>query len=367
MLLKKLIKSGTAQTTLLYIEMDLYIYMRRGIFTLITVSLIVILSFLPVCKGVEAPNNTNPIAKGEAIVSNVTNTSAVISWYDEPGTIGIVYYGLSEDSMNSSKIDTSQRDNGIIYITLTDLKPGTKYYFTTSYGNTKADDTKNNTGTIYSFTTSTIYYPPTKKIMGKVVRPSGDDRPLKGVVVYIEVTAKNPAVGELHGIILSYKIDNDEDSLYSINTGYVVKADIGEGGNISFSSPVNIKISDGVLGGMEQKNYIGTETEQYYYVGVSTLPLPGDSEEPPTAAKTTRKDYPGFLVVSALLLIGMVTPMVVFRKKATAKTGTATPANASAEEVSEVSPESKKTIKKKSSTKAEATPKQKKKTIKARK
>ncbi len=89
----------------------------------------------------------------EVIISNLTNSSATISWVTDTPSIGYVKYGESvseiESTANDVQGDGVNANQNLHYVRLTSLDPGQEY-FVEIYNN---DTAFNNAGEFYKFTT----------------------------------------------------------------------------------------------------------------------------------------------------------------------------------------------------------------------
>lgn len=83
-------------------------------------------------------------------VTNVTSSSATITWSTESSTDGCVDYGLTP-SLGQATCD-SHGDDDLHYVTVTGLDPATPYFFSVTSGGTTDD----NGGSFYTFTTASV-------------------------------------------------------------------------------------------------------------------------------------------------------------------------------------------------------------------
>jgi hypothetical protein len=111
---------------------------------LVTVPLLVV-GFMQISDVITRATNSVP----ENIrVSNITETSAEVSWETGIQTQGIVEYGSEPDQMVKFAPEAVQTTNHNVRVTL--LDPGTTYYFRIRVGT----DTYDNDGVPYTFTTA---------------------------------------------------------------------------------------------------------------------------------------------------------------------------------------------------------------------
>ncbi len=107
-----------------------------------------------------APDITPPTISNVQ-VSNITQTSAEITWTTDEPTTSIVDYGLACNNLTQLAGDP-QNYVASHSVSLNNLQPGTTYYFrirsTDQSGNTATDD---NAGSCYTFTTQADITPPT--------------------------------------------------------------------------------------------------------------------------------------------------------------------------------------------------------------
>lgn len=97
----------------------------------------------------------NPINPENVAVYEITSNSAVISWITKKEVQAAINYGINPNSLSLIKTETSPSTQH--QITLTNLLPGTTYYFTIKIGENIYD----NNGTPFSFTTNSQEEKPT--------------------------------------------------------------------------------------------------------------------------------------------------------------------------------------------------------------
>ncbi len=149
--------------------------------TLLGILLIVIgvgvTSFL-VNKGVILVGQASPSANPQNVrITNITDNSFTVSYNTDAQVIGSVNYGkdqiLGQTALDDRDQQTGSLANHKVHsITVRNLSPTTKYYFSITSG----QDKFLNNGTAFEVTTGTsILTPPSeqKPIVGKIVMPEG--------------------------------------------------------------------------------------------------------------------------------------------------------------------------------------------------
>lgn len=96
----------------------------------------------------------SPTPPIELVVSNITSNSVTISWFSEQTRRGFINYGLSKEELNTTANDIrdptdSRQARRTHFVTLTNLEPGTTYYYELREGNIQYT----NAGDYFSFTT----------------------------------------------------------------------------------------------------------------------------------------------------------------------------------------------------------------------
>jgi hypothetical protein len=114
-------------------------------------------------------------------VSNLTSTSATITWYTPDSSDGCVVYGLATDALDDTACDT-RPDDDIHCVEITGLSANTVYYFEVVSGGT----TDNNKGASYSFTTADVGNGVPYMIFGWVMLSDGVT-PARGTIVIVQL------------------------------------------------------------------------------------------------------------------------------------------------------------------------------------
>ncbi len=171
---------------------------NKRIPTLLGVFLIVVgigvTSFL-VEKGVIVVGNASPSSSPQNVrITNITDSSFTVSYSTDASVIGSLNYG-STSTLGQTALDDRDQQTGTLSnysihsITVRNLSPQTKYYFSITSG----QNTFLNNGLPFQVVTGTpISSPPSaqKPIIGKVIMPNGN--PPSQAIVYI--TADNAQV-----------------------------------------------------------------------------------------------------------------------------------------------------------------------------
>ncbi len=95
-----------------------------------------------------APDTAAPIMIGRALVEDISNTSATISWRTDESSSTVVYLGTEVDKL--SRVETSPGLSTKHQLSATNLLPATTYYFAVESGDLAGNKT---TGSVSSFTT----------------------------------------------------------------------------------------------------------------------------------------------------------------------------------------------------------------------
>lgn len=117
-------------------------------------------------------------------ISNISSSSAVISWIADEKCAGTVHYGISTDALNLTETDNSRRENCVIMVELKGLTLDTTYYFETVSGNI----VDNNIGSYYTFRTAEIseeISTPSLILYGQVLLDNNENA--DGTMVYVTV------------------------------------------------------------------------------------------------------------------------------------------------------------------------------------
>ena len=128
-------------------------------------------------------------------ITNVTDSQFSVSWTTSKAAIGLVKYGTTSSPDSSLPDDRDQRSGEKTafkthYVTLSGLKPLTKYYFKIGSGSEK--NLFDNNGKPYEITTGPALgaQPPSDLINGKAVAESGG--PAAGAIVYATLPETAP-------------------------------------------------------------------------------------------------------------------------------------------------------------------------------
>lgn len=123
------------------------------------------------------------IAPKDVRISNLTDSSATISWITDDQTTGFVSYGTSKNV--GTLVNETENDNKFVThsITLTGLNPNTEYFFKINSEGTTFD----NNGVPWQFTTGALLpiSPITIPVSGSVITASGEV--VKRAIVYITI------------------------------------------------------------------------------------------------------------------------------------------------------------------------------------
>ncbi|QQG41961.1 MAG: fibronectin type III domain-containing protein [Candidatus Woesebacteria bacterium] len=122
------------------------------------------------------------IAPKDIRISNISDTSATISWVTDKETLSFISWGESKSSLNKTDGENNAKLS-IHAITLTGLKAGTKYFYKINSDGTMFD----NGGIPWEFSTGPDLGISQNNLLvsGSVINASGV--PEKGVLAYIEV------------------------------------------------------------------------------------------------------------------------------------------------------------------------------------
>lgn len=113
----------------------------------------------------------------EVVISNLSDTSATISWYTNEITSGVIQYGTDPTQLNLSasddRDDTSVGNYSTHYVVLRNLSPNTVYHFEIVSGSENYSDVS---GSPYFFRTlSTAESPPSPSVLYGSVNPDITD------------------------------------------------------------------------------------------------------------------------------------------------------------------------------------------------
>tara|TARA_R110002072_G_scaffold9584_1_gene46361 strand:- start:17450 stop:30334 length:12885 start_codon:yes stop_codon:yes gene_type:complete len=97
-----------------------------------------------------APDTAAPLLIGRALVEDVSNTSAMISWQTDESSSTVIFVGTAADKL--SRVETSPGFSTSHLLTVTNLLPATTYYFAVESSDLAANKT---TSSVSSFTTRT--------------------------------------------------------------------------------------------------------------------------------------------------------------------------------------------------------------------
>lgn len=114
-------------------------------------------------------------------VSNLTSSSAAITWITPDSSNGCVNYGLAMDALKNTACDT-RPDDDVHYVEIAGLSANTIYYFEVVSGGI----TDNNEGASYSFTTAFAGNGVPYVIFGWVMLHDGIT-PARGTIVMVQI------------------------------------------------------------------------------------------------------------------------------------------------------------------------------------
>ncbi|NRB38161.1 MAG: S8 family serine peptidase [Pseudomonadales bacterium] len=97
-----------------------------------------------------APDTAAPLLIGRALVEDISNTSAMISWQTDESSSTVVFIGTAAN--NLSRVETSPGFSTSHHLALTNLLPAITYYFAVESSDLAANKTS---GNVTSFTTRT--------------------------------------------------------------------------------------------------------------------------------------------------------------------------------------------------------------------
>ena len=117
----------------------------------------------------------------EVQVSNLTNSSATITWFTPDSSDGCVNYGLTKDALEDTACDTRPVDD-VHYVEITGLSTNTVYYFEVVSGGI----TDRNGGALYTFTTADVGNGVNCMILGWVMLSDGVT-PARGTIVTVQI------------------------------------------------------------------------------------------------------------------------------------------------------------------------------------
>jgi hypothetical protein len=114
-------------------------------------------------------------------VSNLTGSSASITWSTPDSSDGCVNYGLAKDALEDTACDT-RPDDDVHYVEIAGLSANTVYYFEVVSGG----KTDGNGGALYSFTTADVGKGVNCMVLGWVMLSDGVS-PARGTIVTVQV------------------------------------------------------------------------------------------------------------------------------------------------------------------------------------
>jgi hypothetical protein len=184
-------------------------------------------------------------------VSNLTSSSATITWTTSDSTDGCVNYGLATNALDDTSCD-SRPDDDVHRVDISGLSATTTYYFEVVSGGT-AD---NNGGAYYAFTTAAAGSGDAHVIFGWVML-SGGVTPAFGTIVTVQVKSNSSSSSLLCALTYgngawSLNLGNlknvSDGTVFSYNTGDSIFVDaqgaadgVGQAKTtVSGSSPQNI-------------------------------------------------------------------------------------------------------------------------------
>lgn len=261
--------------------------------TLLGIFLIVIgigvTSFL-VEQGIIVVGHANPSNNPQNVrITNITDSSFTVSYNTDAQVIGSLNYGnsvaLGQTGLDDRDQQTGNLTNHQVHsITVRNLSPSTKYYFSITSGQ---DKFLNNGANFEVVTGSPISSPPSdeKPILGKVVLPDGN--PPGEAIVYI--TTDNAQV-------ISSLIKSDGSYLIPLNS--VRTSDFSS--YLNFSSVTNLKMlvfGDGLTSNVNlsinQINPVPTVTlSKDYDFSSGSQPLPTSSATPSSQFQPQTETFP---------------------------------------------------------------------------
>ncbi|MCL5970323.1 MAG: Ig-like domain-containing protein [Patescibacteria group bacterium] len=156
------------------------------LFGFLVISLGLVLTSFLVKNGTIFTSRATPTNTPENIrITNIDDTSFTVSFTTQENTIGTVSYGEAKSMGNIAVDDRDQkienlRPNKFHYITIKDLKPEKKYFFSITSG---ADNFLNNGSPFETTTGASLSTLPKEKnpLLGKVLLTDGNP-PLEGIV-----------------------------------------------------------------------------------------------------------------------------------------------------------------------------------------
>ena len=117
-------------------------------------------------------------------VSNLTGSSATITWSTPDSSDGCVNYGLAKDALEDTACDT-RPDDDVHYVDITGLSANTVYYFEVVSGGI----TDRNGDALYTFTTADVGNGVNCVVLGWVMLSDGVT-PARGTIVTVQVKSK---------------------------------------------------------------------------------------------------------------------------------------------------------------------------------
>jgi len=193
-------------------------------------------------------SNTGP-AMINPVISNITDTSFVVSWTTSSSQTGYISYGTAPAVLNMNSYD--KRGTGISstthYIVVSGLSPLTTYYFDIICGGTIF----NNNGNHFSITTGpTLGLPSPDNVFGQVYKPGGTIY-AEGTIVYLTIKDNDGSGSPGQSQKLSSIVD--ENGYWVVNLSTARFQDLS--GYFIYSSTDIIEINaDGAVDGTSNKS-----------------------------------------------------------------------------------------------------------------
>ncbi|WP_423226410.1 CARDB domain-containing protein [Candidatus Amarolinea aalborgensis] len=199
----------------------------------------------------------------DVLISNVSNTSATLSWLTDKAASGEVHFGASSSlgriAHDDRGVATSSRTH---HVALSSLAPLTTYFFYV----TSADAVDDNSGALYQLTTGPTLSPPTPDLIyGQVFLPDGVT-PAAGALVYITLRDANGQGSPGDAALLSDVIQTGDDGYWNVNLGNARTTDLTQSFQYSpAGDQVRLVATDG--SGCEAEQVVDTAND------TSALPM----------------------------------------------------------------------------------------------